>query len=252
MLKVRCPDFSSNRIQLEGAYNVREVGGYSTRDGRFTKPGILFRADSLHALTLADQQTINNLGIGTIIDLRHPQETRRYPNIFAQSEFINYLNIPFYHGWRDLFPQGQRPRSLTELYTTILDNCHETIWQVLTAVANPQNYPLLVHCQVGKDRTGMLIALLLWAVNVPEEVIVADYALSSSYLQPILNDYRQQATARGYHQRYFQQLLKSPPKAMQNTLHHLHHKYSSVTNYLRIVGLDEDQLRTLRHILVFP
>lgn len=252
MPEVIRPDFSANRIRLEGAYNVREVGGYSTRDGRFTRSGNLFRADSLHALTLADQQTINKLGIRTIIDLRHPQEARRYPNILARSEFINYLNIPFYHGWRDLFPEGQRPRSLAELYTTILDNCHETIWRVLTAVANPKNYPLLVHCQVGKDRTGMLIALLLWAANVPEAVIVADYALSNSYLQPILNDYRQQAVARGYHQGNFKQLLQSPPRAMQITLHHLHQKYGSVNNYLRIVGLDDDQLRTLRHILVFP
>lgn len=244
-------NYSTNRIKLEGAYNVREVGGYSTEDGRFTRPGTLFRADSLHALTLADQKTINELGIRTIIDLRHPSETKRYPNILAQSEFIKYLNIPFYHGWRDLFPQGQMPRTLAELYTTILDNCHESIWQVLTAVANPANYPLMVHCQVGKDRTGMLIALLLWAANVSEDVIVADYALSNSYLKPIVNEF-QQTSANGMTQEHYDQILKSPPEAMRQTLHHLHKKYGSVNNYLRIVGLDDVQLRSLQKILVFP
>ena len=252
MLKELHPNYFANRIKLEGAYNVREVGGYYTQDGRYTRPGTLYRADSLHALTLTDKKTIAELGIRTIIDLRHPRETIKFPNILAQSEFINYLNIPFYHGWRDLFPKDQPPRTLAELYIAILDHCHESIWKVLTAVANPDNYPLMVHCQVGKDRTGMLIALLLWAANVPEEVIVADYALSNSYLRPVLNHFRQQAINSGFNAGYYDNVLKSPPQAMQATLHHLHVKYGSIDNYLRIVGLNDIQLQTLRLILVFP
>lgn len=252
MFSVKQPDFSANRILLEGAYNVRDVGGYSTCDGRFTRPNTLFRADSLHALTINDQETLNELGIRTIIDLRRPHEIERFPNMLAQSEFINYLNIPFYHGWRELFSEEKRPRSLAELYIAILDNCHDTIWQVLTAVAEPANYPLIVHCQVGKDRTGLLIALLLWSANVPEHIIVADYALSNSYLQPVLNGYRQKAVQYGYGQKYFDHILKSPPDAMRQTLLHLHQEYGSVANYLRIVGLDDFQLKALKEILVFP
>jgi protein-tyrosine phosphatase len=238
-----------NHVLLEGAYNVRDVGGYMTNDGRVLRHRTLFRADSLHALTETDRHTLLDLGIRTIIDLRHPQETTRYPNVFAGSGQVTYLNIPFYQGWRSLFPEGTMPTNLTHLYTAVLDNCHHSINQVLTAVSNPHYYPLLVHCQIGKDRTGMLVALLLGLLGVPFKAIAADYAVSYDYLQPILDYYRQQAQSDGRNPFQFEQILQSKPESIIDTLCHLQYTYGSFAAYFQAVGLSSDQLDTIRHIL---
>lgn len=236
---------------LEGAYNVRDMGGYMTGDGRVLRHHTLFRADSLHALTTNDQQTLFNLGIRTIIDLRHPKEAVLYPNVFARSERITYLNIPFYAGWRTLFPQGTMPESLTHLYTAVLDNCHPSIQQVLTAVANPRHYPLLVHCQIGKDRTGLLIALLMGLLGVPFRSIAADYAVSYDYLQPILHQYRQEAASNGRSPAQFEQLLQARPESIIDTLCHLQYTYGGFANYFHKLGLADSQLDAIRRILTF-
>lgn len=247
--KLHTATFASNRIMLEGAYNVREMGGYMTGDGRLLRHHTLYRADSLHALTPDDQQSLLNLGIRTILDLRHPKEAALYPNVFARSPQITYLNIPFYAGWRSLFPQGTLPASLTHLYTAVLDNCHTTIHQVLTAVANPRHYPLLVHCQIGKDRTGLLIALLMGLVGVPFKTIAADYAVSYDYLQPILHQYRQQAQQHGRDASLFEQILQSRPKSITDTLCHLQFTYGSFANYFHTLGLTTGQQDAIRHTL---
>ncbi len=241
----------TNRIMLEGAYNVRDMGGYMTGDGRVLRHHILYRADSLHALTANDQQTVFNLGIRTIIDLRHPKEAVLYPNVFARSEQITYLNIPFYAGWRSLFPQGSMPESLTHLYTAVLDNCHQSIQQVLTAVANPNLYPLLVHCQIGKDRTGLLIALLMGLLGVAFKSIAADYAASYDYLQPIMHQYRQEAVWNGRNPAQFEQLLQARPESIVDTLCHLQYTYGSFANYFHKLGLTDHQLDAIRCILTF-
>lgn len=242
-------DVTLKRVRLEGAYNVRDIGGYVTADGRVVRPNMLFRSDSLHALTAADQEKLQSLGIRTIIDLRHPKEIKNYPNLFAQAPGIRYLNLPFYHGWRSLFPDGLRPNGLAHLYTTVLDNCQETIAPVMTAVTTPQNYPLLIHCQVGKDRTGMVVALLLSLLKVPEETIVADYALSHGYLQPVLEKYRQIARANRYNMDEFEQILLSPPQEMARTLHHLRQCYGSPEKYIVQLGLKPARLHRLRRFL---
>lgn len=245
------PDtFTPNRIHLSGAVNVRDVGGYPTMDGRFIRPNTLIRADSLHALTPADRDKLVAYGIRTLIDLRHPKETSAYPNCMAADSRVRYVNQPLYPGWRSLFPAGTQPESVAHLYTRILDSCHADMGQVFTAVTRRDLFPLLVHCQVGKDRTGLFVALLLGLAGVPREIIVADYALSQRCLEPLTTQYAREAEELGRSRVLFDMLMTSPPEAMCATLDHLQQQYGGAAAYLRTIGLSDEDLARLRHQLI--
>lgn len=238
------------RLPLQGAYNVRDVGGYATKDGRFLKRRTLIRADSLHNLTPTDQQLLLDYGIRTIIDLRRADEINPDPNIFAGSTAVTYHNLPLHNGWHTIL-ENNRPDSLSHLYCSILDNAPETIHAVMTAVSNPNAYPLIVHCQVGKDRTGILIALLLGLVGVPDETIIADYAVSRNCLEPIVEEYRIKIRHQGRDVSLFDTLIQSPPEAMANMLAHLDEKYGGIRPYLlHHIGLTNAQLDSIQSQLI--
>lgn len=237
-------------MQLEGAYNVRHVGGYVTKDGRLTRPNLFFRSDSLHRLTAADQQQLLDSGLRTIIDLRRQTEVESQPNVFANSTVVNYRHLPLYNDWSEVVDDGRRLQGLAHLYQLILDYCHETICRVVAAIADPQTLPVLIHCAVGKDRTGIITALLLGATNVLEETIVADYALSYDYLTPLINEFRREAVRNGFDMDLYETFLRSPPQAMRQTLDHLSNNYGGVRAYLKTIGLRETQLVTLANQLV--
>src|SRR5262245_23186519 len=100
----------SRHIALEGAYNVRDIGGYDTGDGRQTRWRTVFRSDSLHRLTPAAQADLVGLGLRTVIDLRHVQETADMPNVFAESERVRYRNLPLFEASPSQPPDAAAPR----------------------------------------------------------------------------------------------------------------------------------------------
>lgn len=237
-------DLNSHKLPLEGAYNVRDVGGYETKDGRFLKPHTLIRADSLHRLTPADQQYLLDYGIHTIIDLRRSGEIEHDPNVFAHAAAVSYKNLPLHNGWQYIL-ENHRPDSLAHLYCSILDNAQETVREVITAVSFADAYPVLIHCQVGKDRTGVVVALLLGLAGVPDETIIADYALSYDYLLPIVDGYREKIRSQGGDISLFDMLIQSPPETMAEMLAHLQNKYGGIRPYLQQIGLSPAQLDTI-------
>ncbi len=239
----------THRLPLQGAYNVRDVGGYPTQDGRFLKSHTLIRADSLHCLTPADQQYLVDYGIHTIIDLRRSGEIDYDPNVFSNSATVSYQNLPLHNGWETIL-KNKRPDSLAHLYTSILDNAQETVAKVITAVAAHDAFPILVHCQVGKDRTGVVVALLLGLADVSKETIIADYTDSYNFLLPIVDDYREKIRCQGGDVSLFEMLIQSPPEAMAQMLTHLDEKYGGIRPYLHHIGLNDTQLDLIKSRLV--
>lgn len=239
---------TQRRIPLTGAYNVRDAGGYETQDGRFIKPRTLFRADSLHALTPDDQNAVAALGLRTMIDLRREEERAADPNPFAETPTVAYQHLPLHPGWSTILEHG-KPNDLAHLYQAIIDNAQAGIFRVMSTVANQDAFPLLVHCQIGKDRTGIITALLLSVAKVPYETIIADYALSHHYLQPIFEKYRQNSQQNGFDMVLFEKLVQSPPQVMAATLAHLDDCYGGPWAYLRQIGMSEAQLRHIQTAL---
>jgi protein-tyrosine phosphatase len=241
------------RLALAGTFNVRDLGGYTTRDGRTTRWGVIVRADSLHALTPEAQEGLLAYGVRTILDLRNAGETEKWPNPFAASDRVRYLNPTL--SSNPAAPSGTPTRQtvfdLEVVYRRILDNAQTGLATVLTTLAEPGALPAMVHCMAGKDRTGLVVALLLAIAGVPDETIVEDYALTATFqTEEYRAAARRRAESNGYEWEQYQRLLGCPPEFMQRTLAYLDERHGGIDRYLRTIGLDEAHITTLRDALV--
>ena len=235
-------------IELEGAHNVRDLGGYTTRQGQVTRWRRVFRADSLHRLTPEDQQKLIDLGINSIIDLRRPDEVALLPNVFASTNGVAYTHIALYGNPT----RGRRPTappSLAEIYRHLLDDAWQPLLNIFRHLAARGDQPILLHCTAGKDRTGLIAALLLAVVNVTFDQIAADYALSKRFIEPMMDELRAGRPSMidvGAYER----LLDADPGAMLETLGYLQSAYGGSAGYLRNIGLSEDEIMRLRRMLL--
>jgi protein-tyrosine phosphatase len=239
-------------LPLEGAYNVRDAGGYPTHDGRTVRWRALYRADSLHRLTEQGQVYLIEAGLSTVIDLRRDAELAIAPNVLATSDRVRYV-------WISLAPNpaeaGARREiesdTLARTYRRIIDERQPELRQILSTLAEPGAFPALVHCTAGKDRTGIVVALLLALAGVDHAIIAEDYALTAAYLgDAYFADARVRAEAAGHTWAQYQQLLGCPADLMLDTLADLDERYGGVEAYVRQIGLTVDELAVLRAALL--
>ena len=168
-------------VELQGAYNVRDIGGLRTDGGARTRPGLLYRGDSLDAISAADEKILfGELGIGTVIDVRTPAEVS--PALWRESG-VGYRQIPLIAPeFLGKQPMAQaRPAELAACYLGDLQRGAAALRQILTVLAAEldRGVPCLVHCAAGRDRTGSIMAVLLAAVGVTDADIAADYLRSN-------------------------------------------------------------------------
>ncbi|WP_369217076.1 tyrosine-protein phosphatase [Streptomyces flavofungini] len=185
-------------IPLEGAVNVRDLGGYRTLDGERVRHGRVFRADALSELTDADLVTVSGLGLTKVIDFRVPAEVRydgpdRLPDgLVAESRPVTdnglFVQLMSAIGSRDpakqeeMLGNGRAAAFMREVYRTfVTDRANRAQFAAtLRAVADSRS-PLLYHCTAGKDRTGWTSYLLLRLAGVPERTAEGDYLASNTY-----------------------------------------------------------------------
>jgi protein-tyrosine phosphatase len=243
------PSEPQRHLRLDGTYNVRDIGGYRTRDGRLTRWHTLFRADSLHRLAPAAQAILLNYGVRLVVDLRRSDELQAAPNVFTTSTGVHYHHLSLL---ADAPPVvNGDPQALVETYRHILDKRQALVYQILAALATPGNLPAVVHCTAGKDRTGIIIALALGLAGVPTETIVEDYALTATCLdEAFMEETRQRALKRGYTWEQYKPLVGCPPEYMATTLQHLEAEYGGIEAYVRTIGLSEAQIERLHTALV--
>ena len=243
------PPTPSRHLGLAGTYNLRDTGGYRTRDGRTTRWHTFFRADSLHRVTPDVQTALLNYGVRTVIDLRRSDEQQAAPNVFADSSAVAYHHVSLLPD--TLPPRGVRPRPLLDIYRMILDERQEQLRYTLTTLAGSAGFPAVVHCSAGKDRTGLIVALVLGLLGVPEDSIVVDYALSAQYLVgQFLDEMRQRAEKRGIPWEWYQDQVICSPEFMQTTLQYLNERYGGIRTYVRTIGVSDAECVRLRQTLV--
>ncbi len=235
-------------IALESCLNVRDVGGYPTEDGRQTRWDTVIRADNLDKLPPSGQEKLLELGIRTIIDLRSPGETMRYRNVFATSRRVNYLNLPLIKD--EETEQVHLSSTRAGIYKAILDQCRSGFEAVFTALARPETFPVVLHCAAGKDRTGLVIALLLSLARVRPEVIAQDYALSQDCLAERIAIWRAEALLAGQDVALFERDVNAAPENMLETLHYLQEQHDGPQAYLQSCGLTVARLETLKACLI--
>lgn len=233
------------RLKFAGTYNFRDIGGYPTRDGGTTRWRTLYRSDSPHRLSEADRASLIGCGLRTAIDLRQAEELAEAPHVFAASAQVTYRHLPLLN---DTPSMPEVLPILVEIYRGILDDRGEQVGAVLAALAAPGVLPAVVNCTAGKDRTGLIAALMLGLAGVPEETIVADYALSGACLAGVyLDEARQRAAAQGFS---YDLLVLCNPDFMRATLAHLKKRYGGIEAYVRATGLGDAEIGELRRVMV--
>ena len=237
------------QLPIEGTHNFRDVGGYSTDDGGVTRWRTLFRSDSLHALTDAGLKAVEDLGLATAIDLRYERELDYLPSVLAGHPRIAYRNRPIGPA---AAPFGEPATTYDELNVYFLDRCQPFVATILGDLADARAYPALLSCHAGRDRTGLIVALLLSLAGVPREHVVADYALSGIREARLLAEYRELGTPDGLDALTVAAFLECRPETMELTLDHLDRRYGGAEGYVREIGLSDDAIAAIRTAVVEP
>ena len=243
-------------LDLDGSYNIRDIGGYPTTDGSRTRWQTLLRSDSLHRLPPASQAALLDYGVRTIIDLRTSDAVQSHPNVFEGSADVTYYHqnligddeLP---AGTESIESGALSKAISSSYCVWLDHRRSQICETVATLASPAALPALVHCAGGKDRTGIITALALGLAGVPVETIAEDYALSGRYLFSRYIDANGAAEveASGYTWQDYQREY-CPPEVMLSTLEYLEERYGGVEGYVVGGGLSGAQIETLRRALV--
>ncbi|BDV30123.1 tyrosine-protein phosphatase [Microbacterium terricola] len=233
---------------VPGAVNLRDVGGLPAGASR-TRRGVLYRSGHLATLDEDGVAALGILGIRRVIDLRADDEVRLQPSRTDGLE-IRMQRVPLFLGSATSF--FEQDLSLEEMYRRIVDDSAAGVVEVVRGLLVEQ--PVLVHCTVGKDRTGVTVAVALAAAGVDSEAVVADYARTEALL-PERRNRAVLAYLRAQHPDavHLEDLAtRSPAAAMRTLLADLAARYGSVGDYLRAHGLSDDELAELARILVEP
>lgn len=231
---------------VAGAMNFRDVGGLAAGEG-VTRPGVLFRSGNLARLGDADRDALRGLGVRRIVDLREDDELAHEPSRLDGLE-VETVRAPLFLGSTASFFVDDV--SLPDMYRGLVDGAPERIVEVVRAVLGVQ--PVLVHCTVGKDRTGVTVALMLAAVGVDDDAVIADYARTETLL-PAERNARVVAHLRALHPdaRNLEDLAtRSPAEVMRGLLDDIRERFGSAAGYLRTHGVTDDELARLRETLI--
>lgn len=232
------------RIQLTGMANLRDVGGYPLVGG-VVRWRTLYRSDAPYQLDGQDLAALAGLNLRTVVDLRTQVEAEMAPSelggLAARTMHVSVLGT-------DL--EGL-PLELDALYEYMIEERGDAIVTAIRALCADDALPALVHCSAGKDRTGVVIALILAVLGVPDELIAADYALSANYLDPDRTPViGQLGEIAGLDEELIAELMVSPPELIGQVLERISAGAGSAERYLLDRGLSRVDLEKLRAALI--
>ncbi len=237
-------------IDLEGCYNFRDLGGYATRGGRRVRWRVLYRSDALHRLTQADVARLRGeLELGAVIDLRSTGEVQSDGRGLLEQEAVQFHHLP-------LFDRATVERAadvplynLTDRYFLLAEFAKEAIGRVLTTIADC-DAPIVYHCAAGKDRTGVISAVLLGILEVPDPVIVADYAATKENLEAIIDRLMGLEGYKAMLSALPPDTLHAEPETMIGFLDRMRAQYGSMRAYARSAGVSDAALARLEERLL--
>lgn len=233
-------------LSWEGCVNVRDLGGHPT-DGGETAYGAVVRSDCVGYLTDAGWEGLAAHGVRTIVDLRFPEERAQDPprDVTVEAIHISVLGSfdPGYAATLDerLGAIADEVVRIRESYLEFLERNRAAFAEVVAAVADAADGAVVVHCQEGKDRTGLVAALLLRLAGVAPALVAADYAESEVNLRERLDAWIAEAPDRAQRERR-RRVSTTPRDAMVQVLAELERRYGGVAGYLRAGGASEPEL----------
>ena len=237
----------SGALSAEGLVNLRDLGGLVTASGATTRSGRLLRSESPHTLSDAGLRTLLELGVGTVVDLRTVSEREKRPSPFADVSTVRNLHAPIFDDGIE-FPKHLATAS--QVYLWWLRDLSSAVGAALAGIADARDTPILVHCHAGKDRTGVVVALVLRLAGVGEDAIADDYALSGVTLADMLARDRVSAVERGMDEVRAERLFTVRREAMQETLAGIDREFGGVETFLRGAGLSEARIDRLAGLML--
>jgi protein-tyrosine phosphatase len=240
----------SRFVPLHGASNFRDLGGLPTASGRTTAWRRVFRSDTLQELTEHDVKTLlGEIGLAAVIDLRTSREIRNEGRGPLEGEAVAYYHLPFI---ADLEVQDEVPdaveRDILADYRHMLENAGHLIAEAVHTIAASDG-PVVFHCAAGKDRTGILAALVESIVGVPRDVIVGDYELTNQVIEQICERLARFDTYLNVRANPWT-TFRCKPDVMGDFLDLLEVEHGGVEGWARAAGLHDADLTSLRNLLV--
>jgi protein tyrosine/serine phosphatase len=241
----------TRRLAWDGCANARDLGGYPTGDGQKTRWGAVVRSDSLAALTPAGRDALVAYGVRAVVDLRLPAEIAEHPNPFAEpgDHGIAYRNVSIVDPAAGFPPDTI---TLAENYLWSLDRFRALVAIAMAAIANAPEGGVLIHCAAGKDRTGLISALLLAVAGVPDQTVAADYALTAEFLRPRDQEWLENGPGDRAEREALLARFAPTAEVMLEVLHQLSRRYGGVEAYLLHAGVAPDDVARLRARLLAP
>jgi protein tyrosine/serine phosphatase len=243
------------RLFWDGCLNVRDLGGHPTEDGGLTRFRAIVRADNIRQLTETGWEQLADYGIRSIVDLRQHSERTEDPPIGVPVAVTSVSLLP-----DDIPPEAEvelartwraAPDAVTatrDAYLDILEGFRANVALAVSVVGCAPEGGVLVHCMGGKDRTGLVSALLLRLAGVPVADIAQEYSLSAENLAPWLSKWVEAAEDKD--EREFRRRMSgSPAASLEQVLGELERRYGSVEAYLRDAGVSDADLARARERL---
>ena len=243
-------------IPLDGPANFRDLGGYTAGDGSTVRRGRVFRSDSLSYLSDADVAYLTDtIGLHSVIDLRAFHEVEEFTHGPLEVRGLEYHHIPIVDETRGApkwspFRKAPAPMTLDEIYVLMLEQFGSRLTSVLRVIAAEGTQPVVFHCAAGKDRTGLVAALLLGVLGVDDESIVRDFTQTADRMPELISRHLARADAEGTTAEVGQAQYGAHATAMELSLAHIDEKYGSVEAYVLAHDLEPKAVTGLRRGLL--
>lgn len=246
------------RLPLTGLTNARELGGWYTPNG-VTKYGVFLRTEVPFELTKEDIAFLKDYGVTMNLDLRGSSELESMPDCLKDEDWVEYVHMPMFdsranNGGANNGGAGAAKRTTEEgfswgkVYVRMTEDSPEWVRSVLETIARADGV-VMYHCTTGKDRTGIVSAMILGLCGVSEEDIMADYCVSEVYLEWLYDRLRKSMHLPdngGATEPFF----KTSPDNMRALLTHWKEQYGGVCGFLKHCGVTEECMETIRRRLV--
>jgi protein-tyrosine phosphatase len=228
------------RAELAGALNFRDLGGLPAGPARRTRPGVLFRSDTLQALTDDDVDLlVERVGLEAVFDLRVGAEAVQQGRGPLVGRDVTYLNAPL----REAEPNDEPAERQALIFSLMhLEAKTSVLGSVVRAAAAFAGRPTVVHCAAGKDRTGLVVTLLLSLAGVDPEAIVADYLASGPNMAVIMRRFGTWPRYAAHMASVAPELYQAHEHTVRGVLDALDERYGGVRGWALARGLDDGLL----------
>lgn len=243
----------AEELRIDGLVNVRDLGGMRTRDGRVVRSRQVIRGDNPKGLTEQGQQDLSAVvGPAVVVDLRIRIEVDRegYTILHDPVRVVNLPMLPQSGVNQEQIDAGAAD-NLVDDYLRQIDVNAPSIVEALRLIADPANRPVFLHCTAGKDRTGIVVAMLLSILGVADEDIVADYHVTTKNMAPVLERIRSAPVFKENGLAYAPDwIFASEPATMREFLRRMAEGYGSAEDWARGHGLSDEEIDVLRATLL--